>query len=555
MPRANTDTRPVRRPGRVSLVAQVLLMQIAVLVVSLTVGFGWHISKVDDDMRTEHAERALAVSRAVAADPDVRKLLGALQGRDLDAAALTSGVLQREAVDIAQRTGVLFVVIANADGIRVAHPDPDEIGEHVSTDPRQVLDGEDVIDTDRGTLGESVRGKAPVHDDDGKLVGFVSTGISTQRVADATRHYIAVTVGLAAAALAIGVVGAVLIARRWRRLTLGLEPDDLVDLVGEQRAVLHSLADGVLAIDERGRLRMINDRARELLDVDAPVETDVDELGLSPRIRRVLQAPQHEPIAATVGDRVVVMSSHRVDADGRDLGMVLSVIDRTDIEDLTRELDAVRTMSEALRAQRHETANRFHVLAGLLRQGDVDEAADYLAEVTGSAGRSGLSGLENVVEPHLHAFLDAKAVLARERGVAVTLGPQTWVAGTLTSPVAATTVVGNLLDNAIDAAATGTGAAVDVELLTDGDTLWVTVADTGDGIAFDDPSDVFAEGVSSKARGSAPAGRGMGLALARQICLRHGGDIRIADPGGPGASQRTVFVADLPDVMTEGDLR
>ncbi|MCF8590183.1 ATP-binding protein [Gordonia liuliyuniae] len=554
MPRATNDTRPVHRPGRVSLVAQVLLLQIVVLVVSLAVGFGWHISKLDDDMRTEHAERALAVSRAVAGDPDVRRILGTLQGRELDAATLASGVLQREAVDIAQRTGVLFVVIANADGIRVAHPDPDEIGEHVSTDPSQVLDGEDVINIDRGTLGESVRGKAPVRDDQGRLIGFVSTGISTQRVADATHRDIVVTIGLATAALAIGVVGSVLIARRWRRLTLGLEPDDLVDLVGEQRAVLHSLADGVLAIDERGRLRLINDRARELLDVDAPVDTGVDDLGLTSRIRRVLQTPHHEPIAATVGDRVVVVSSHRVDADGRDLGMVLSVIDRTDIENLTRELDAVRIMSEALRAQRHETANRFHVLAGLLRQGDIDEAVAYLAEVTGSAGRSGLAGLENIAEPHLHAFLDAKAVLARERGVALTLGPQTWVAGTLRSSVAATTVVGNLLDNAVDAAATGPAGAVEVELLTDGATLWVTVADTGDGIAFEDPDDVFAEGVSSKGGGSAPGGRGMGLALARQICQRYGGDVRIADPGGPRTSSRTVFVADLPDAMTEGDL-
>ncbi|GAA4672474.1 sensor histidine kinase [Gordonia humi] len=543
-------TAPVRRPGRVPLVAQVLLLQIAVIVVCLVVGFGWHIAKVDDDMRVEHAERALAVARAVAGDPDVRRLLLAEQGRDLDPAALASGVLQREALDITRRTGVLFVVIANADGVRVAHPDPAEIGRPVSTDPGAVLAGQDVMETDRGTLGESVRGKAPVTDDAGDVVGFVSTGISTQRVSDATRHDIVVTVGLAAAALAVGVMGSALLARRWRRLTLGLEPDELVDLVGEQRAVLHSLADGVLAIDAAGRLRMVNDRARRLLDVDATTGTSVDDLGLTPRIRRTLDRPHEVPIAATVGDRVVMASTHRVDADGRDLGMVLSVVDRTDIENLTAELDTVRSLSEALRAQRHETANRFHVLGGLLRHGDVDEAVDYLDEITGSGGRSGIDGLANVAEPHLHAFLDAKAVLARERGVTVTLGPQTWVAGALAEPVAATTVLGNLLDNAVEAA--GPGGGVDVELLTDRRALWITVADDGPGIVFDDPGEVFDEGRSSKDHTAVPGGRGMGLSLCRQICRRHGGDLRVADPGGPSASARTVFVADLPDAMTEG---
>ncbi len=558
------DMRPARRAGRMSLVTQVLLLQVAVIAASLVVGFGWHISTVDDKLRDEYAERALAISDTVAGDPDVRAGLQRLGGTDLNAAELRSGVLQREALDIARRTGVLFVVIANRDGIRVAHPDDAELGRHVSTDPSDVLNGEDVLDTDRGTLGESVRGKAPVIDDDGTLVGFVSTGISTRRVADATRRDVAVTIGLACAALAVGIVGAALLARRWRRLTLGLQPEELVDLVGDQRAVLHALADGVLATDHRGRLRMINHKARQLLGIDAPVGAALDDLGLTPRLRQIVDDPQPVPIAATVGERIVLVSSHRVRADRRDLGVVMSVIDRTDIEALTRELDSIRSMSAALRAQRHETANRLHVLSGLLRHGHVDEAADYLAEVTAARGGAGLPGLDNVEEPHLHAFLDAKATLAHERGVSLSLGAQTWVSGVLSDPVAATTVVGNLIDNAIDAAAAGGGAPrrgrVDVELITADRTLWVTVADSGDGIVLADSADVFAEGTSSKDGSLVPGGRGMGLALARQICRRDDGDIRLADPGGRAATNRqdvlggAVFVAELRGAMVEGAL-
>ncbi|MGV9711557.1 ATP-binding protein [Gordonia sp. NPDC003424] len=538
---------------------QVLLLQLVVIAISLGVGFGVVLSGADDRVRDEYAQRARAIAQSVAADQQVRTEVAAHQGSELDRAALATGALQAEAVAVQQRTGALFVVIGNDDGIRLAHPEPDELGKRVSTDPSVVLTGREDITTDRGTLGESVRAKVPVFDDQLRVVGFVSVGVSTAKLESDTRHDIVATVLIALAALAVGAIGSVLLARRWRRLTLGLEPDELTELVREQGAVLHSMADGVLAVDTAGVVRVVNDTARRLLDIDAPVGTPVADLGLSPRVRSVLDEPTDAPIAATVGDRVVLVTSHRVEADGRDLGMVLSVVDRTDVERLTREVDSIKSMSSALRAQRHETANRMHVLAGLLRHGHTDEAVAYLDELTGAGTRGApLDGLDNVAEPHLHAFLDAKAAQARERGVTLRLGDQTWVAGALREPVVATTVLGNLVDNAIDAsapdpAATGDApATVEAELITDGDTLLITVADSGEGITFDDPDQIFAEGVTTKSDPTVPGGRGMGLALARQIARRIDGDIQVAEPGGDGTGG-AVLVARLPGVMDTED--
>mgnify|MGYP002651845565 CR=1 FL=1 len=519
---------------------QVLLLQLSVIAVSLGVGFGVVLAGTDDRSRDEYAQRALAIAQSVAADRETVSEVAESDRSDLDVSQLANGPIQAQASAVRERTGALFVVIANANGIRLSHPDRGEVGKHVSTDPTKALSGQADITTDRGTLGESVRAKVPIIDD-GRVVGLVSVGVSTADLAAATRRAIGTTVLIALAALAVGAVGSILLARRWRRLTLGLEPDELAELVRDQGAVLHAMADGVLAVDATGVMRVINDKARQLLDITDEVGTSVDDLELSDRIRAVLRTPTPDPVAATVGDRIVLVSSHRVDVDERDLGIVASIIDRTDIEELTREIDSMGAMSTALRAQRHETANRLHVLAGLLRRGHVDEARAYLSELTGSAGHFGLEGIENIDEPHLAAFLDAKASHARERGVVLGLGDQTWVRGTLLDPITVTTVVGNLVDNAIDAAAQRIGESdgdndsrphVDVDAITEGDELLITVTDSGPGIGFDDPATIFSDGVTTKEAPSVPGGRGMGLALSRQLARRLGGDIVVVDPGG-----------------------
>lgn len=546
---------------------QVLLLQLVVIAVSLGVGFGVLIYGSDDRIRDEYAQRALAIAQTTASDPDVVNEVASHQGTDLEKLELTSSPLQQQATAVAHITGALFVVIANADGIRLAHPDIDQIGQRVSTDPSKALAGQIDITTDRGTLGDSVRAKVPVRGAGSvKPIGLVSVGVSTANLSRDTHRDILATVLIALIALAVGALGSVALARRWRRLTMGLEPDDLAELVREQGAVLHSLDDGVLAVDSAGVLRVANDRARRLLEVTAPVGTPIEALGLTPRVRGVIETPTPEPVAATVGDRIVLVSSHRVAADGRDLGVVASVVDRTDLEDLAREVDSVRAMSVALRAQRHETANRMHVLAGLLRHNHVDEARSYLEDLTGPHARS-VEGLENVAEPHLQSFLEAKASHARERGVTLRLGAQTWIQGSLTDAVTVTAVVGNLVDNAIDAAAATDAALVEVELLTDSgpagtSTLLVTVADSGSGIAFDDPELIFAEGVTTKTDPLVPGGRGMGLSIVRQLAHRVGGAVTIIDPGRHRAGSDiargeelggAVVLARLPGVIEEVD--
>lgn len=534
-------------PG-IRLRTQILLLQVAIIVVSLAAGFGIVLHRVDADTREEYGQRAAVIAETVASDTDVRAGAAAQSaarraGRPASREELAAAPLQRQAVAITERTGVLFVVIADDAGYRIAHPDPAQLAAPLSTDPSTALGGDVEVTRQQGTLGDSVRAKAPVLDADGTVVGLVSVGISTETVARDARHTLLLLAGLAALALVVGVIGSALLARRWRRLTLGLEPEEMAELIREQNAVLYSGSEGVIAIDAQGIVRVINDRARELLGVTAATGTPLADLGLTERVAGVVATPTEVPVAAAVNERVVLVASRRVHRGDTDLGTVLTAVDRTDVEALTRELDSVQAMSAALRAQRHESANRVHVVAGLLRDGRTDEALAYLDEIAGRAGVLPVSGLDRLDEPHLRAFVSAKAARARERGVVLRVGADTALVGVLTHPVDTTTLVGNLLDNPIDAAGDGPEPReVELDVLRDGDDLAVIVVDSGPGFAVDDP---FAEGVSTRTDPTVPGGRGLGLVIARQVARGHGGDVSVVARGGDG--EPTTVMATLPE--------
>ncbi|MEU6188879.1 sensor histidine kinase [Nocardia sp. NPDC047038] len=546
----------------VRLRTQVLLSQILVVALTLGVAFAVFGYLSDQRLRDAYGQRALAVARTVAADPVVRAEVARYAPGAVDPGVrqeLATGPLERLAVDATQRNNALFVVITDDAGIRLAHPDAARLAEHVSTDPSEALAGRESITEERGTLGDSVRAKVPVTaPGSDRVVGAVSVGIATDAVHEQLLGDLRTAGGLVAVALAVGIAGSILLARRWRGLTLGLEPDELAELVRGQAAVLHGIGGGVLAVDASWRTTFVSDEAARLLGIAPDIGRPVDEIGLTPRVLEVFRDLDRQPASATVGANVVIVSARRVSRDGRDLGAVLTVRDRTDVESLTRQLDAVQSMSTVLRAQRHEFSNKMHLVSGLLHSGHVEEAARSVDELIG-AGPLGPAtpGIDAIHDTYLQAFLAAKAAHARENGVELVLGPNTWVEGDLADPVDVTTVLGNLLDNAMEAvrARERPVRQVEVELVQEDSTLHITVADSGDGVAPDLVDTLFTEGISTRDDLGVPGGRGVGLALIRQIVRAHGGDVRLSSPGG-GEPPLTgaEFIARIPGVLAQSEV-
>ncbi|WP_258060819.1 ATP-binding protein [Arthrobacter sp. 4R501] len=562
---------PRTRPLRFS--TQTLFLQLGVVLLVVLLSAAVHAWLTYDRVGREAENQALTLARAVAADPSVQAdVLAISAGAGTPPpAVLLAGPLMAAAEAIRTRTGALFVVITDETGLRLAHPDPDRLGEKVSTDPSQALAGQEVTTRNTGTLGPSAGAKVPVYAPDtgtGTVVGEVSVGYSMESVGQSVARDIG-PVGLTAAgALLAGMLASLLLRRRLQRLTLGLEPEEISTLVHDQVAVLQGVDDGVIGVSADGRISVFNAAAQRLLEQPDLSGTPWADAPVPEQLRALTRpdAAEADAIELVAGGSVLVASARKALHRSEDLGWVVMLRDRTELQQLTRQLDAVGTMSTALRAQRHEFANQLHTIAGLMSIGQHQQAREYLAGLAATGPlKFPVDQAELLQDPYLQAFVGAKGVEADERGVTLRIGPETLVRGQVTEPQDVTTVLGNLIDNAVNAAVSGSSPDrwVELEVLdephNDGGTLHIVVADSGDGLAAGTNAEaVFAEGFTTAAGPVVPApaaaggrnggrsgGQGLGLALARKLARRRGGDVRLLEPGTPGGPG-AVFMASLP---------
>jgi two-component system CitB family sensor kinase len=518
--------KPMRRL-RLSLASRILAFQLAIILGALLVGAIVSIVVERQRLDARYEQRALTVAQSVAGMPSVRDAL-----RDSD----PSRTLQPLAEGMRRAAGAAFVVIAGADGIRYSHPNPALIGKPIDEDPSAILAGHTFVGIQQGTLGRSVRGKAPVFDSTGQVVGIVSVGFLVEQVSGQLAADLPLLAVYLLVAVALGIVGSLLLARHLKRQTFGLEPEEIATLLETREASLHGIREGTVATDVDGRITLINDEARRLLRLSADsVGQPLAEVLPPGRVRDLLIGEvtgADEVVLAA--DRVLVVSRMPVVVRGRTIAHVATFRDRTELESLLRELDNARSVSEALRAQAHDFSNRLHTIAGLIELGRQEEAIQLTTESSSVSQELTESLLERVGDPVLGALLLGKSAVAAERGIQFRLTPDSRLDGDAGHPRDLITVVGNLIDNALDAAAISSNGGprwVEVSIhKADGDVV-IQVHDSGPGIGEGDLEQIFSEGYTTKLAGPGSR-RGLGLALVQQVAARRGGQVTVVNRGG-----------------------
>ena len=528
-----------------SLARRLFILQLA-LIVALCLAFSVVIySRSVTASYEATSDRVLAIAETIARTPFVAE---AAQTPDPTAR------LQPYASNLLDTTDVDFITIMDRDRTRYTHPDPAQLGEPYIGSIDTALTGTSQVEQYTGTLGPSVRAIVPVFDGS-TVVAMVAVGVTLETLSVAQAASLPQIAVIASLAILAGGLGSWWLSRYLRRATLGYGPEHLKRLFAFYNSALHSLREGLVLIDGSGRILLYNDVAATLLGLPAasggqPVSLDEVEL---PDSVRTLLASGRDAVDEVhlTRDRVLVLNQSKADHpnDGRSPdsaveGAVATIRDHTDIQELTGELETMRTLSEALRAQTHEHANRMHTLASLIERGRDSEALAFAVQDRQDSQRLTDSFVGSLDEPFITALMIGKAAQAYERGIELTLTASGRVPPGSLDARDLVTVAGNLLDNAFDAATGSDERRVWADFTAADGELIMTIADSGHGFDDEAVESIFHLGVTEKSGSEDRLGRGYGLVLVRQAVARLGGDLRVESDGG------AIFTVTLP--LTDG---
>lgn len=539
--------------ARATLAGQLFGFQLLLIAVVLLAVAAVSLAQSAATFERVEGRRVAALAEQIAAQPLVRDNLA-------QPAARTG--LATYAQGIVTQVGVTSVSFAEADmDVRVStdpslEADPLPLGSPrvrsgASWSGVLQIDGESHLASEVPVLGDSPDGV-------GRHLGTVLVAERFPSVWErlrGTSSYLLTYLGIA---LVVGLLGSWLLSRRIKRQTRGLEPREIASLADHREAMLRGIAEGVIALDPQGRITLVNDVARTLLDLpEHAIGTSVDDLRIEGRLRDVLMGAPSDADAGTGSDteaaesprdevvirrgRVLVMNTMRVMSDNRFLGTVTTLRDRTELAGLEREIGAFRSTAHVLRAQAHEFDNQLHTISGLIQIGAHDDVVRYVEALSKHRSILDLTVNTLVREPTVAALLMAKVAAARERRVDLTISDETSLERLDPADAAdVATVLGNLVDNALEHAPRGETAEpwVRVRIRQDANTVEIDVTDSGPGIPPELAQTFFDHGVTTKRVD--PLDHGVGLALTRLVCRRRGGEITVER-----SDDATTFVARL----------
>ena len=524
-----------RRPWLRSIAGQFLVLQLVVIAAVLVAVAAVSVAQSTKEFRDVRGQRMIAVAEQLASTSIVRDRLDD---------PLVASVLAPEVDRAADLSGASLAEIIASDGVVTVSSNPLRVGSTAEAGDSDAMDG-------RAWFGDididgrrSLVGQVPVLTSNGDVLALISVSEdypSTWQLLSGAGERLVLYLALGAV---LGAIGSLLLARRIKKQTRGLEIAEIASLADHREALLHSIREGVAAVNRQGEFTVLNDSALELLGLDAEaVGRHVDAVALDPAVRDFLLSGKEERDAViTTATRVLALNRQPATSNGRNIGTVTTMRDSTELASMQSQLSSHKSVTDTLRAQTHEFANQLHTISGLAQLGEFDSVTEFVGNLTRRRAAINDAVTQHVSDPAVAALLIAKTSLAAESGVALRISEDSHLQPL--DPALATdviTVLGNLIDNAVDVSEGSADATVTIAT-TDGDGLTVTVTDSGPGVPEHMRESIFARGVTSKT--AVPGGRGIGLALVRLVSTQHGGTVDVTD----GPSGGAVFTVHLPRI-------
>ena len=509
-----------------------LIIWVTGLCVLQAVLFGGLVYQITAQSLHNHiGDKALAVATSIASSDEVVKALK--NPSDLVA-------INREIENLRQLTDADFIVIGDKNAHRIAHPDHNKLGKRmVGGDSQAALQGERYISVAQGSLGESIRGKVPVYDEQQNIIGLVSVGFLVQSVEPLIRARIVEIMIWGLLLVALSIIAAIFIGQRVRNAIFGLQPDEIARLFSEQDAILNTMRSGVIALDPDGRVRKLTQRACEILDKpNACIKQSLTLKDLLPEHAEFLLRNQRRKMVGFelfAADKRLVLSRFSLQVQGQADGILLTLRPADELEYMSQQLTKVQAFAELLRVQTHDYSNKLNLIGALIQMGKNEQAIELIGQESQGSQAQIHHLLERIQDPVLAGLLVGKYHKARELNVVLELNPDSLLGAIERTEMLerVVSILGNLIDNAIDAAIRASqerAPYVRVTVDETSQTLLFDVEVSGFGLGSDHEV-IFTPQYSSKSG----AEHGIGLYLVKTNLDSCGGSLEIGESDLKGA--------------------
>lgn len=521
------------------LIVAVVSTSIAIIIFFVA---SWMTSNIESKAKTSIMNTAKLVAHS-------QEIIDNLKIKDPDKKIGPYIAMQLQSLD-----QIEYIIVADRDGIRYSHPNPDLIGkkfvggDEISAEKY----GETYFSESTGTLGKALRAFTPIYDNEtGMEIGFVSVGTLTQSIVDAKQTAILYIVLISLGALAAGIIGAFILARNIKNSLLGLEPEEIARLYNEKMGIIDAIYEGLIAVDARGKITIINDSAISILHYENKIDKNeligknIEDVLPTTRLNAILETGKSEyEMEQRINNTVILTNRLPILDRGRIVGAIATFRDKTELTRLAEELTGVKKMAWSLRAQNHEFMNKLHTISGLIQLEEYEEALQFISDV--ARNRSLISSIltERIKDPALSAILLSKYNKAEESRVSFLIDEGSALSRLPVhmAPADIVSVVGNLIENSLDEVKNDGTGRITVRISQGDDILNISVRDNGPGVPSELLDKIYEQGFTTK-----EGQRGHGMYVVKKIVEDAGGAIRYRTDNG------AVWDIEIPMVRGEQD--